>query len=101
MFEPPDADDDRGPPPAPGQRRRYSDDRYGGRTPMGGGMGWPTIRLVAWAVCVLWTGGACLFYLGSMSKAQSAIQEASLAANACFWVIVAYVIARAVDSVSR
>jgi hypothetical protein len=32
---------------------------------------------------------------------QSAVQEAALAVDACFWLILAYVVARAVDSMLR
>jgi hypothetical protein len=44
---------------------------------------------------------AAILYLAEMGKAQSAIQEASIAANACFWIMFPYIIARAVDSATR
>jgi hypothetical protein len=61
----------------------------------------PILRAVIWIACVVTVLISGLIYLIGMEKAQSAIQEASLAANACAWMIAAYVIARAVDSATR
>jgi hypothetical protein len=62
----------------------------------------PVVRAAAWGVCLLWAGVVVLNYLSAYSQGSpNAIQEAGLASGSCFWVIVAYVGARAIDSATR
>jgi hypothetical protein len=59
------------------------------------------LRAIVWSSCVLFCGAVAVEYLRMLDKAQSAIQEASLAATACFWIILPYIVARAIDSATR
>ena len=56
------------------------------------------IKVVVWGCCILWTGLWSLLFVAGLSKADNAIQEASLGAVLCFPVIAGYVVCRAVDS---
>jgi hypothetical protein len=61
----------------------------------------PIIRAVVWSLCVAAVGLFGLLYITGLAQCNGAIQEASLAANACVWIITAYVVARAIDSAIR
>jgi hypothetical protein len=60
------------------------------------------LRTVVWIICVVISIGLWAFVTWAVFYAElNAIQQASLAAVGCFQVIVAYVVARAVDAMTR
>jgi DNA-directed RNA polymerase subunit RPC12/RpoP len=62
----------------------------------------PIVRAVVWSVFVLVALVLASSYSTISSRKEiSAIQQAALAADACFWLILWYGIARAIDSVTR
>jgi hypothetical protein len=56
---------------------------------------------VAWALFLAWAGGVALFHLLILHTAESATQQAATSAEMCFWLILGYTVARALDSVTR
>ena len=51
-----------------------------------------------WVSCVAWCLLVAAKHAFMLGRQDSAIQQAALAADSCFWVIVAYVVCRAVDA---
>jgi hypothetical protein len=58
-------------------------------------------RCVMWAACVFWVFVCIVDWHMRLPRAQSAVQEAALAAATCVWIISAYVVCRAIDSATR
>lgn len=48
--------------------------------------------------CVAWCLLVAAKHAFMLGRQDSAIQQAAIAADSCFWVIVAYVVCRAVDA---
>lgn len=61
----------------------------------------PTIRVIVWLAAIAVTGFVFLFGYTGSHLATGAPQQAAGAAIDCFYVISAYVIARAIDSMTR
>lgn len=57
--------------------------------------------VVAWTLCLCWTGYVFLSTVAAISRTQSAIQEASASAYGCFCVVAGYVVARCVQELAR
>jgi hypothetical protein len=77
-------------PPAPAEAEPDRPRRRGG-----------PVRAVAWALFLAWAGGVALFHLLMLHAAESATQQAAASAEMCFWLILGYTVARALDSVTR
>lgn len=59
------------------------------------------IRIITWVLCVAWSAFCVAHYVGTQSRATSAIQEAAMAADTAVWLIAGYVVCRAIDSLTR
>lgn len=59
------------------------------------------IRAFVWFLAIGWTGFVAFGYSMALTERPSAIQQAGLAADACLWILIGYVAARAVDSATR
>jgi len=55
------------------------------------------LRIFVWIGCVVYTATLLNGYSTVLKTAQTAPQQAFFAADACLWLIVGYVIARAID----
>ena len=58
------------------------------------------LRITVWVICCLVTV-VNLFVYSEMTTEANAIQQAGAAAGHCLWIIGAYVLARAIDSLTR
>jgi hypothetical protein len=58
-------------------------------------------RIILWGGCIAWTCTVYVNHEAAMSRAKSAVQEAAVAASSAFNVIMAYVVARAIDAILR
>jgi hypothetical protein len=58
-------------------------------------------RALAWFACLCVAVFVLTTYPSSLRRANGAIDEASIAADACVWLIGAYVIARVIDKATR
>lgn len=59
------------------------------------------VRGVAWGICLAWTMLVTLGTWAALPRAQSAVQEASLAAMAAVSLIAGYVVARCIHELTR
>jgi hypothetical protein len=59
------------------------------------------VRLLVWIGCVGFVGICWLAHMADMGKQDSAIQQAALCASTLVQMFTAYVVARAVDTVTK
>jgi hypothetical protein len=60
------------------------------------------VAKVFWGLCIAWIGLCVLTYFSATTEKEiNAIQQAGLAASTCVWMIAAYIVCRAIDSLSR
>jgi hypothetical protein len=59
------------------------------------------VRLVIWICCVGFVGICWLAHVGDMGRQHSAIQQAAVWASPLVQLFTAYVVARAVDTVTK
>jgi len=56
-------------------------------------------RVLVWIGCLFYAANLLSAYPGILKTAQTAPQQAFVAADACFWLIGGYILARAADKV--
>ena len=62
---------------------------------------WSYVRLTAWLVCGTAALGILGNYLATLGHTETVFQQCFAAADACSWLIGAYVLARCTDAVTR
>ena len=60
-----------------------------------------TVRTLAWIFCLMWIALALGIMVLMFTRADSALREINALTFGCFAIILPYVVARAVDSLTR
>jgi hypothetical protein len=63
--------------------------------------GLAVLRALAWTVCIFAVVGIAAIYRSATVSGQSPVQQVGAAADACAWMICIYIVARAIDGITR